>query len=136
MAWKESVSTILHTSTYIPSLKSAVEIYIFTLLISKPIGSCSKIINNNQPGPGEHHGCPFRHFSEESLRVTFASVGVRNEAYVREIINLVRNKHYQVACTRYYEITRGGERGMMDTIEHPNHFFEQSYKLSIKQGDS
>ncbi|CAG8657314.1 9260_t:CDS:10, partial [Paraglomus brasilianum] len=93
----------------------------------------NKIINNNQPGPGEHHGCPFRHFSEESLRVTFASVGVRNEAYVREIINLVRNKHYQVACTRYYEITRGGERGMMDTIEHPNHFFEQSYKLSIKQ---
>ena len=30
--------------------------------------SCMKIIMNNPPSAGDHHGCPFRHFNPENLR--------------------------------------------------------------------
>lgn len=29
--------------------------------------SCLKIIMGNPPGPGDHHGCPYRHYDEEHL---------------------------------------------------------------------
>jgi len=30
--------------------------------------SCTKIISQATPGPGEFHGCPFKTFSEDSLK--------------------------------------------------------------------
>ncbi|CAG8748920.1 8688_t:CDS:10 [Cetraspora pellucida] len=101
--------------------------------------SCISIIMNKQPGPGDQHGCPFKHFSEDNLKALLAQTGVRKDEHLKEILELVRGKHYQIACTKYFEITKclddlnsrdNGERHLIETIEHPNNYFEQSIKLS------
>ncbi|KAF9915498.1 DNA primase large subunit, partial [Lobosporangium transversale] len=112
--------------------------------------SCRHIIQNNAPGPGDHHGCPFRHFSAPNLRATLAAHHV-DDFDTEDIMSLVQGRHFQIACTRYYEVTRArmldiatenlkggginggqGNTGMVasqELIEHPNQFFEQSYLL-------
>ncbi|KAG0258452.1 hypothetical protein BG011_003275 [Mortierella polycephala] len=113
--------------------------------------SCKSIIMNNAPGPGDHHGCPFRHFSAPNLRAQLVSHQV-DEFDTDDILRLVTNKHYQLACTRYYEVTRAKMLGIstetlkgggmsegavasQESIEHPNQFFEQSFLL-MKSGQS
>ncbi|KAF9100597.1 hypothetical protein BGX27_000324 [Mortierella sp. AM989] len=117
--------------------------------------SCRHIIQSNAPGPGDHHGCPFRHFSAPNMRATLAGHNV-DDFDTEDIMNLVAGKHYQIACTRYYEVTRAkmldistdslkggalngqGNSGMVasqEMIEHPNQFFEQSFLL-MKSRDS
>ncbi|KND01027.1 DNA primase subunit PRI2 [Spizellomyces punctatus DAOM BR117] len=101
--------------------------------------SCMKIITSNQPGPGDHHGCPFKHFSSDNLRTLMHRYGVA-ESGITDIARLAREGHYQVACTKLFEVTRGqahrqaraaaGEEGggIIETIEHPNQWFDMSYK--------
>ncbi|KAH7306258.1 hypothetical protein KP509_22G004000 [Ceratopteris richardii] len=86
--------------------------------------SCNKIILST-PGVGDHHGCPYRHFSEENLRAALGSMhlGVR---IVDEILEKVRNRHYQVACSLTFEATHGSQT---IGINHPNQYFEQSRKI-------
>lgn len=102
--------------------------------------SCVKIITQNAPGSGDHHGCPFKHYSPDSLRDTLVNYGAQ-ESNVSDIIKIAREGHFQVACTRFFEITRknGGfgdsnisDHGLaMDVIEHPNAWFDMSLK-SVK----
>ncbi|CAG8492731.1 7240_t:CDS:2 [Diversispora eburnea] len=99
-----------------------------------PLG-CMSIISNNQPGPSENHGCPFRHFSEENLKATLIDNGIRNTDQINNIITLVRDQHYQIACTRFYEMTRNLEdlnedKPVVETIQHPNQYYEESIKLA------
>ncbi|KAI9105623.1 eukaryotic and archaeal DNA primase, large subunit-domain-containing protein [Phlyctochytrium arcticum] len=68
--------------------------------------SCIRIITSNQPGPGEHHGCPFRHFSQDNLRALMHRYGVAESGMV-DITRMAKEGHYQVACTRLFEATRG-----------------------------
>jgi hypothetical protein len=41
------------------------------------------------------------------------------------MLELVKNQHFQVACTRYYEITHKVQ-GQIDLIQHPNSYFDLS----------
>ncbi|KAF9363010.1 hypothetical protein BGX34_005082 [Mortierella sp. NVP85] len=119
--------------------------------------SCRQVIQNNPPGPGDHHGCPFRYFSAQNLKATLAAHNV-DEFDIHDITTLVQNRHYQIACTRYFEVTRarlfnmkdklkggvidengGGGSGIvasLESIEHPNQFFEQSFMIRKAQGES
>ncbi|CAG8479863.1 2857_t:CDS:10 [Scutellospora calospora] len=101
--------------------------------------NCMSIIMNKQPGPGDQHGCPFKHFSEDNLKAFLVQTGLRKDEYLKEILDLVRGRHYQIACTKYFEITKcledsnikdGGEKHLIETITHPNNYFEQSLKLA------
>ena len=65
-----------------------------------------KIITTNPPSSGDQHGCPFKHFGKESLQSMLLSHGLKQEN-VREITDTVNGHHYQVACTKYFECTRG-----------------------------
>ncbi len=100
--------------------------------------SCVKIITQNAPGSGDHHGCPFKHYSPESLRDTLINYGAQ-ESGVSDMIRIAKEGHFQVACTRFFELTRknGGYNGdsqlsehrlAMDVIEHPNAWFDLSLK--------
>ena len=96
--------------------------------------SCMKIITN-MPGPGEVHGCPFKHFSPDHLNLMLQKMNVK-DADITEIAQRAREQHYQVACTRLFEVTRGKvhaaaeakevKQEMVETIEHPNQWYDLS----------
>eukprot|EP00250_Pteridium_aquilinum_P035747 c9887_g1_i1 orf=648-2051(-) len=86
--------------------------------------SCNKIILST-PGVGDHHGCPYRHFSEENLRAALGSLHLGGRV-VDDILEKVRNRHYQLACSMTFEATHGSPSA---GINHPNQYFEQSQKL-------
>ncbi|KAG0230815.1 hypothetical protein BGW42_000680 [Actinomortierella wolfii] len=112
--------------------------------------SCKGIIMNTAPGAGDHHGCPFRHWPAPKLRESLAARGM-DEFDQEDVMQFVQGKHYQLACTRFFEVTRAQKMGIptetlrgglvedgesriasQETIEHPNQFFEQSYLLFHK----
>ncbi|KAF9437965.1 hypothetical protein BGZ76_010335 [Entomortierella beljakovae] len=67
--------------------------------------SCRHIIQNNAPGTNDHHGCPFRHSSENNLLSTLTNHNL-DEFDKMDVMGLVKGKHFQLACTKYYEVTR------------------------------
>ncbi|KAI9483560.1 MAG: eukaryotic and archaeal DNA primase, large subunit-domain-containing protein [Benjaminiella poitrasii] len=97
--------------------------------------SCMKIITSNPPSVGEHHGCPFRHFSSGNLEARLRKDGI-NGNHVQEILELVREKHYQLACTRHFEVTYPDNKEKIDIIEHPNQYYELSKRLVEDQGST
>ncbi|XP_043704604.1 probable DNA primase large subunit [Telopea speciosissima] len=87
--------------------------------------SCQKIISST-PGVGDHHGCPYRHFSEENLRAALGKMGVGGRA-VEDVMDKVRNRHYQLACTLTFEAVHGTSCDA--GINHPNQYFSDSQKI-------
>ena len=97
--------------------------------------SCIKIITTNGPSSGDHHGCPFKHFSPDNLKSTLVKYGA-SESVVLEIIKTAKEGHYQVACTKFFEITQSMNEKLVETlsmgvIEHPNAWFDLSSKGSL-----
>ncbi|KAJ9554578.1 hypothetical protein OSB04_018623, partial [Centaurea solstitialis] len=86
--------------------------------------SCQKIILST-PGVGDHHGCPYRHFSEDNLRAALGKMGVSSRA-LDEVIDKAKTKHYQLACTLTYEAVHGSSCDA--GINHPNQYFSDSQK--------
>ncbi|KAL5717489.1 hypothetical protein ACHQM5_010481 [Ranunculus cassubicifolius] len=84
--------------------------------------SCQKIITST-PGVGDHHGCPYRHFSEENLRAALGDMGVGGRS-MDEVMDKVRNRHYQLACTLTFEAIHGASNDA--GINHPNQYFTDS----------
>nr|XP_043613484.1 probable DNA primase large subunit [Erigeron canadensis] len=87
--------------------------------------SCQKIILST-PGVGDHHGCPYRHFSEENLRAALGKMGVSSRA-LDGVIEKAKSRHYQLACTLTYEALHDSpcDAG----INHPNQYFSDSQKI-------
>jgi len=84
---------------------------------------CVKIIHS-QPTSGDHHGCPFRHFDETKLAHTLREKGIKH-VEAQEILDRVKNMHYQVACQMYFAATHEGYRA--DEVgNHPNAYFDAS----------
>ncbi|PIN08357.1 Eukaryotic-type DNA primase, large subunit [Handroanthus impetiginosus] len=87
--------------------------------------SCQRIISST-PGVGDHHGCPYRHFSEENLRAALSKMGVGNRL-VEDVMDKVRNRHYQLACTLTFEAVHGASCDA--GINHPNQYYNDSKKI-------
>ncbi|GFP99472.1 probable DNA primase large subunit [Phtheirospermum japonicum] len=87
--------------------------------------SCQKIILST-PGVGDHHGCPYRHFSEENLKAALSKMGVGHRA-VADIWEKVRHRHYQLACTLTFEAIHGASCD--EGINHPNQYYSDSKKV-------
>lgn len=84
--------------------------------------SCLKIITGNV-GPGQNHGCPFKHYDESNLKSKFASYGI-SKAHSQEIISLVQKKHFQMACGKYFQVSHDVK--VEQGINHPIQYFELS----------
>ncbi|XP_062149819.1 probable DNA primase large subunit [Alnus glutinosa] len=87
--------------------------------------SCQKIICS-APGVGDHHGCPYRHFSEENLRAALGKMRVNSKA-IEDVMDKVRSRHYQLACTLTFEAIHGTSCDA--GINHPNQYFSESQKV-------
>ncbi|CAL4145405.1 unnamed protein product, partial [Meganyctiphanes norvegica] len=88
--------------------------------------SCIKIIMASV-GPGDSHGCPFRHTDASVLKQRLTNFKV-NQQGITEVMELVSKSHYQLACTKYWEVTHNADS---PGINHPNQYFEESQKLLL-----
>nr|KAJ0223764.1 hypothetical protein LSAT_V11C200073070 [Lactuca sativa] len=87
--------------------------------------SCQKIILST-PGVGDHHGCPYRHFSEENLRAALGKMGVGSRE-LEQVVEKAKGRHYQLACTLTFEAIHGASCD--SGINHPNQYFKASQNI-------
>ena len=92
---------------------------------------CVKIIQA-QPSVDDHHGCPFRHERQEDLRLVLSKRGIASQG-VDEVMRLVKQGDYQIACTRVFALTHNGV-DPLQPIYHPNKYFDESRKLAAGGG--
>lgn len=88
--------------------------------------ACIRIIND-RPGPGEHHGCPFREFSENHLSESLRRISVSGQA-IPAIVSRARNGNFQAACGLCFDATQPRIGSMGGELEefipsHPNEYF-------------
>ena len=92
-----------------------------------PLG-CPKIISS-AVGPGEYHGCPYRHMDQESLKLKLSGYGIPPIS-VNEIADLSKDGHYLIACTTYFNVLHN--RLPDKPIIHPNGYFIESRAILAK----
>ncbi|KAF4591931.1 dna primase large subunit [Ophiocordyceps camponoti-floridani] len=102
--------------------------------------SCQKILTEHPPGPGEAHGCPYRHFSMENLTTLLQEMGVSDRAVLQGVKEDKDGQKFHMACNRVFdhvhkrEIKKARDESIMTanelgTIIHPNEYFKRSYLL-------
>jgi DNA primase large subunit len=62
--------------------------------------SCQKILTEHPPGPGEAHGCPYRHFSVDNLTALLQVVGVKDQEVLRGVKEDKEKQKFHLACNR------------------------------------
>ncbi|XP_041358851.1 DNA primase large subunit-like [Gigantopelta aegis] len=90
--------------------------------------SCMKIIMSNPPGPGDAHGCPFRHCDSELLKQKLRSRGLSKDE-VEQITNEAKGGHYQTACATFFDFTHRNMERQEHLFNHPNQYFDESQLL-------
>ena len=62
--------------------------------------NCGRIITETGPsGPGEAHGCPFKHWDAGAIRSALRNDwGLNSEAEINRVMDFVQRGGYQVAC--------------------------------------
>lgn len=96
-----------------------------------PLG-CNKIISNIV-GPGEYHGCPYRHMDQNMLRQKLSAYGIP-DFDAKEVIELAKEGHYSLACTRYFQALH--KQPPEQPIFHPNGYFAESRKILTRGDDN
>eukprot|EP00041_Stephanoeca_diplocostata_P015417 m.294251 g.294251 ORF g.294251 m.294251 type:complete len:527 (+) comp20029_c0_seq1:107-1687(+) len=96
--------------------------------------SCMKIIMSNPPSTGDAHGCPFRHFDNDSLKLRMMQFKVPTKG-INEVMKYVQNQHYQLACVKYFEVTHNVEHSDLQ-LQHPNQYFQKSREIRGGAGDA
>ncbi|KAM0147573.1 hypothetical protein ACHAPG_010500 [Botrytis cinerea] len=102
--------------------------------------SCQKILTEHPPGPGESHGCPYRHFSVDNLTSLLRAVGVNDHEVLRGVKEDKEKQKFHLACNRVFEYAHKQEikkvkddgtwgAAQLETIVHPNEYFKRSYLL-------
>ncbi|KAI1342180.1 DNA primase, large subunit [Xylariaceae sp. FL0016] len=102
--------------------------------------SCQKILMEHPPGPGETHGCPYRHFNLENLTALLQGTGITDHSVLQGVKADKDQQKFHMACNRVFEyvhqneIKKAKDEGIMtsnqlETIVHPNEYFKRSYLL-------
>jgi len=88
--------------------------------------ACVKIIASGSSSQGAdlHHGCPFKNWEAERVQALLARSGAPPAA-VAEVVQSVRDHHYQIACRRFFELTHPGADRQVAT-KHPNQYLRES----------
>lgn len=62
--------------------------------------SCQKILTEHPPGPGEAHGCPYRHFNLDNLTALLQQVGITDRGVLQGVKEDKDNQKFHMACNR------------------------------------
>lgn len=104
--------------------------------------SCTRIINGPTPNLGvdEAHGCPFKHVTSMKLKEILSKIigptGIKlKEHQINELIEMTKGHHYQPACTKLLEWTKGAHlhQSDLETITYPSSYYEISMKSILKK---
>ena len=110
--------------------------------------SCHKLLTEPLPGPGQAHGCPYRTFAPDNLVGMLSRQpggGVRDPEVMKAVREDVSRQRYHIACNRVFEATHKKELkkvkdegtmgpAQLDTIVHPNQYYERSVRLKTLSG--
>jgi DNA primase large subunit len=96
---------------------------------------------NDQPGPQDNHGCPFRHFDLDNLNLALSThYRLTSPQDIADIQGLIKADKYHVACTRVFELThaskgvkKGEGIGSGESVSHPNQYTARSRELEREQ---
>lgn len=83
--------------------------------------SCNRIISGIPPGPGECHGCPFKHCDRTQLQEKLKAEGIK-DSDLKEVMGFVEKGHYQLACTSTFRVTQKSPEPAQ-VICHPNEYY-------------
>ena len=90
---------------------------------------CYKLIMDMAPGPGEYHGCPYKHYDEGHLSAILGTMAI-SEQNKTGIMSQVKSKNYQLACVKHFEATHPKAHGVSAKPDgvgnHPNAWFKAS----------
>jgi len=90
---------------------------------------CYKLVMDMAPGPGEYHGCPYKHYDADHLGALLGKMNLGNSA-TTAIMAQVKTKNYQIACQRHFEHAHprsNGVKAVPDGVgNHPNAYFKAS----------
>lgn len=67
--------------------------------------SCQKILTEHPPGPGEAHGCPYRHFDVENLTALVQAMGVNDRSVLQGVKEDKEKQKFHMACNRYVTLS-------------------------------
>ncbi|KAL6423408.1 hypothetical protein ACFW04_010180 [Cataglyphis niger] len=93
---------------------------------------CQKIISSSV-GPGEYHGCPFRHMDRDSLCQKLTSYGVF-ASNMTEILDLAKDGQYHLACAKYFEVMHN--KPASKPLLHPNAYFAESREILTEDNNN
>jgi DNA primase large subunit len=86
--------------------------------------SCVRIIGGTTPGPGDYHGCPYKHWDQLQLKTTLGRMRLTTGA-VEDIMASIKTKDYQTACRKQFDARfQGADNGPVGN--HPNAYTEQA----------
>ncbi|CAN0161448.1 unnamed protein product, partial [Laminaria digitata] len=87
----------------------------------------------NPPGPGDHHGCPYRHYDQDHLSSLLSQQVRIGPADKDAILRQVKSKSYQLACQRHFEATHKGHESTGVSTDgvgnHPNAWMHASMEF-------
>ena len=58
-------------------------------------------------GPGENHGCPYKHNDPENLRQLLVQSGLEGDG-LNQVMNLSKEGHFQKACALQFKYSHKG----------------------------
>ena len=85
-------------------------------------------------GPGETHGCPFRHHEGRTIRQRVEAYGGLKKEQVDAIIAKVEEGHYQIACGMHYSAVHLKDLST-GAVSHPNQWYLESRGLVSAGGE-
>jgi hypothetical protein len=95
--------------------------------------SCQKILTEHPPGPGEAHGCPYRHFDLENLTALVQAMGVSDRSVLQGVKEDKETQKYHMACNRYVGSRTGELPRRLLTMELFTGCLSTSIKLRLKR---
>ena len=78
-------------------------------------------------GPGDNHGCPYRHYDPDILKASLVKSGVPvGSDDLNQILQASKDGHFQKACALQYRASHKGMEISTGLTQHPNQFYQES----------